>query len=112
MAYKLKQSGDYRERRNYSMIKNSLELDDLLQIQKESYQWFVKEGIKEVFEDSLQNDGTNYLANENFEKVLEEAITQSGIQEKNLLITGSFYLVAEAKKVLLAISSRESSEIV
>ncbi len=51
MAYKLKQSGDYRKRRNFSMIKNSLELDNLLQIQKESYQWFVNEGIKEVFED-------------------------------------------------------------
>ncbi len=51
MAYKLKQSGDYRQRRNFSMIKNSLELDNLLQIQKESYQWFAKEGIKEVFED-------------------------------------------------------------
>ena len=51
MAYKLKQSGDYRKRRNFSMIKNSLELDNLLQIQKESYQWFAKEGIKEVFED-------------------------------------------------------------
>ena len=51
MAYKLKQSGDYRQRRNFSMIKNSLELDNLLQIQKESYQWFVKKGIKEVFED-------------------------------------------------------------
>lgn len=51
MAYKLKQSGDYRKRRNFSMIKNSLELDNLLQIQKESYQWFVKKGIKEVFED-------------------------------------------------------------
>ena len=51
MAYKLKQSGDYRKRRNFSMIKNSLELDNLLQIQKESYQWFTKEGIKEVFED-------------------------------------------------------------
>ena len=51
MAYKLKQSGDYRKRRNFSMIKNSLELDNLLQIQKESYQWFVKTGIKEVFED-------------------------------------------------------------
>ena len=51
MAYKLKQSGDYRKRRNYSMIKNSLELDNLLQIQKDSYQWFVTEGIKEVFED-------------------------------------------------------------
>ncbi len=51
MAYKIKQSGDYRKRRNFSMIKNSLELDNLLQIQKESYQWFVQEGIKEVFED-------------------------------------------------------------
>ncbi len=51
MAYKLKQSGDYRKRRNFSMIKNSLELDNLLQIQKESYQWFTQEGIKEVFED-------------------------------------------------------------
>ena len=51
MAYKLKQSGDYRKRRNFSMIKNSLELDNLLQIQKESYQWFVNEGVKEVLED-------------------------------------------------------------
>jgi len=51
MAYKIKQSGDYRKRRNFSMIKNSLELDNLLQIQKDSYQWFVTEGIKEVFED-------------------------------------------------------------
>lgn len=53
MAYKLKKSGDYRERRNFSMIKNSLELDNLLQIQKESYQWFTKTGIKEVFEELL-----------------------------------------------------------
>ena len=51
MAYKLKQSGDYRKRRNFSMIKNSLELNNLLQIQTESYQWFTTEGIKEVFED-------------------------------------------------------------
>ena len=51
MAYKLKQSGDYRKRRNFSMIKNSFELGNLLQIQKESYQWFVTEGVKEVLED-------------------------------------------------------------
>ena len=51
MAYKLKQSGDYRKRRNFSMIKNSLELDDLLAIQKESYQWFVTEGVGEVLKD-------------------------------------------------------------
>ena len=51
MAYKLKQSGDYRKRRNFSMIKNQFELDNLLQIQTESYQWFIKEGIKEVLEE-------------------------------------------------------------
>ena len=68
--------------------------------------------IKDAFENSLKKDGTDYLTNEDFEKVLEEAISQSGKQGKNLLITGSFYIVAEAKKVLLATSSRESSEIV
>ena len=51
MAYKLKQSGDYRKRRNFSMIKNSLELDNLLQIQTESYEWFRTKGIKEVLEE-------------------------------------------------------------
>ena len=51
MAYKLKQSGDYRKRRNFSMIKNSLELDDLLAIQKESYNWFATEGVGEVLKD-------------------------------------------------------------
>jgi len=51
MAYKLKQSGDYRKRRNFSMIKNSLELTNLLEVQTESYKWFSTEGIKEVFEE-------------------------------------------------------------
>ena len=51
MAYKLKQSGDYRKRRNFSMIKNSLELNNLLQIQKDSYEKFRTEGIKEVLEE-------------------------------------------------------------
>ena len=51
MAYKLKQSGDYRKRRSFSMIKNQFELDNLLQIQTESYQWFITEGIKEVLEE-------------------------------------------------------------
>ena len=40
MAYKLKQSGDYRKRRNFSMIKNSLAISDLLEVQTESYKWF------------------------------------------------------------------------
>ncbi|MDO5569641.1 MAG: DNA-directed RNA polymerase subunit beta [bacterium] len=51
MAYKLKASGDYRKRRNFSTIKNSLELSNLLEIQKDSYQKFITTGIGEVFED-------------------------------------------------------------
>ncbi len=50
MAYKLRQSGDYRKRRNFSMIKNSLAISDLLEVQTESYKWFATEGVKEVFE--------------------------------------------------------------
>ena len=51
MSYKIVKSGDYRERRKFSRIRNSYELKDLLEIQKKSYNWFITDGIKEVFED-------------------------------------------------------------
>ena len=51
MAYKIVDCGDHRKRRNFSKIKNTFELKNLLEIQKESYQWFIETGIKEVFED-------------------------------------------------------------
>ena len=51
MSYKIVKCGDYRERRNFSRIRNSYELKDLLEIQKKSYNWFIETGIKEVFED-------------------------------------------------------------
>lgn len=51
MAYKNVKYGDYRERRNFSRIRNTYELKDLLEIQKKSYEKFINFGIKEVFED-------------------------------------------------------------
>ena len=51
MAYKKEKFGDYRERRNFAKSKNTLELADLLEIQKKSYQNFLEVGIKETFED-------------------------------------------------------------
>ena len=51
MAYKIVKYGEYRERRNYSKIKNTYELKDLLEIQKKSYEKFLTTGIKEVFDD-------------------------------------------------------------
>ncbi len=51
MAYKIQKINDKRERRNYAKTKNAIELSNLLEIQKDSYQWFMTEGIKEVFDD-------------------------------------------------------------
>ena len=51
MAYKIEKFGDHRERRSFSKTTNKYELKDLLSIQKDSYNWFLREGIKEVFDD-------------------------------------------------------------
>ncbi len=51
MAYTVKKFGDYRERRSYAKTKNAIELGNLLEIQKKSYDWFMTEGINEVFQD-------------------------------------------------------------
>ena len=51
MAYKVKKIGDYRERRSYAKTKNAIELGNLLEVQTKSYDEFMKNGIKEVFDD-------------------------------------------------------------
>ncbi len=51
MAYKTLKFGSYRERRSFAKSKNTLELADLLEIQKKSYQDFLETGIREVFDD-------------------------------------------------------------
>ena len=56
MAYKFKKFGSYRERADFSKVGNSLELQDLLEIQKKSYDQFLTEGIDEVFKDIFPVD--------------------------------------------------------
>ncbi len=51
MSYTVKKFSEHRERRSYAKTKNAIELSNLLDIQKKSYEWFLTEGIKEVFED-------------------------------------------------------------
>ena len=53
MNYKNVKCGDHRKRRNYSRIRNTYEIKDLLEVQKKSYNWFIETGIKEVFQDLL-----------------------------------------------------------
>ncbi|MGF7058335.1 DNA-directed RNA polymerase subunit beta [Brassicibacter mesophilus] len=40
-----------RVRMSYSKIDEVLELPDLIEVQKRSYDWFIEEGLREVFED-------------------------------------------------------------
>ena len=45
------QLGKNSTRRDYSKVSGKLELPKLVEIQTDSFKWFVEEGIKEVFED-------------------------------------------------------------
>ena len=56
MAYKIVKCGDYQERRSFSKVKNKYELTNLLDVQKESYKWFIGEGMKEIFEELFPID--------------------------------------------------------
>jgi len=51
MGYKFKMFGSHRERATFSKVGNFLELSNLLEIQKKSYQTFTTDGIKEVLSD-------------------------------------------------------------
>lgn len=40
-----------KERMTFSKIDQVAQMPNLIQIQTESYNWFIEEGLKEVFED-------------------------------------------------------------
>ncbi len=41
----------YRERRSFARIKEVLDLPNLIEIQKSSYEWFLNEGLQELFQE-------------------------------------------------------------
>ncbi|TXL61026.1 DNA-directed RNA polymerase subunit beta [Cerasibacillus terrae] len=51
MAGQLVQYGQHRKRRSYARISEVLELPNLIEIQTASYQWFLEEGMREMFRD-------------------------------------------------------------
>ncbi len=59
-------------RLSYSKIKEPLPMPNLIEVQKNSYQWFLEEGLKEVFEDiSPVTDHSGNLVLEFFDYSLE-----------------------------------------
>ena len=63
-------------RMSYSRQKEVLEMPNLIEIQKDSYEWFLKDGLKEVFKDiSPIEDFTEHLSLEfvDFQLCVDEA---------------------------------------
>ncbi|MFC6294308.1 DNA-directed RNA polymerase subunit beta [Lactiplantibacillus daoliensis] len=56
LAGHLVKYGKHRTRRSYARIKEVLDLPNLIEIQSDSYQWFLDEGLREMFEDILPID--------------------------------------------------------
>ncbi|MCG4282956.1 DNA-directed RNA polymerase subunit beta, partial [Lacticaseibacillus saniviri] len=48
--------GKHRTRRSYARIKEVLDLPNLIEIQSNSYQWFLDEGLREMFDDIMPID--------------------------------------------------------
>ena len=53
--------GKLRKRMSFSRINEGLEMPDLIEVQKKSYEWFLAEGLREVFADAASI--TDYTGN-------------------------------------------------
>lgn len=51
MTNHLVQYGQHRQRRSFARISEVLDLPNLIEIQTESYEWFLEEGLREMFHD-------------------------------------------------------------
>ncbi|MBO4218895.1 MAG: DNA-directed RNA polymerase subunit beta, partial [Erysipelotrichaceae bacterium] len=58
-TYRLVHKGKKAVRRDYSKVSGTLELPNLVEIQTKSFDWFLNEGIKEVFEEIYPIKSTN-----------------------------------------------------
>ena len=66
-TYRVVEEGKKAKRRDYSKVSGNLPLPNLVEIQTDSYDWFIKEGVREVFEEIYPI--TNYAGNISLEFV-------------------------------------------
>lgn len=64
-AYHILECGKKATRRDYSKVSGKLELPNLVEIQTNSFKWFTRQGIQEVFEEiyPIENYGKNIKLN-------------------------------------------------
>ncbi|MCR1898676.1 DNA-directed RNA polymerase subunit beta [Irregularibacter muris] len=96
-----------RMRMSYSRIDEILDMPNLIEIQKESYQWFLGEGLKEVFEDiSPIQDYTGNLILEFADYALDENPKYTVEDSKERDVTYSAPLKAKVRLI-----NKETGEV-
>ena len=106
MSYKNVVYGKNRVRRNYSRVKTTIELPNLIEVQTESFEWFLKEGISELFKEisPIQDHSEKlelYLGDYEFEEP-KYSITESKRNDVNY---------ARPLKVNVLLKNKETGEI-
>ncbi len=106
MSFKNVVYGKNRVRRNYSRVQTNVELPNLIEIQTKSFQWFVKEGIKELFTElsPIESHGEKlelYLGNYEFGEP-KYSISEAKINDVNY---------ASPLKVDVMLKNKETGEI-
>jgi len=87
MNFKTEKYGKHRERRNYSRVKLNADLPGLIDIQLQSFDWFLNDGLKELFEyiSPIENHSGNikmYFGDFEFEEPVHD-IPESKRREVN-----------------------------
>ncbi|MDD4569181.1 MAG: DNA-directed RNA polymerase subunit beta [Tepidanaerobacteraceae bacterium] len=96
-----------RTRWSYSKIDEVMGMPDLIEIQKDSYQWFLKEGLKEVFYDiSPIEDFTGNLVLEFIDHTLESTPKYSEDESRERDVT-----YAVPIKVKVRLINKETGEV-
>ena len=106
MAGHLVKYGKHRVRRSYSRIKEVLDLPNLIEIQTDSYNWFLDEGLREMFEDIMPIDdfaGTLSLEFVDYQ-LLEPKYTVDEVREHDANYSAPLH-------VTLRLTNHETGEI-
>ncbi len=95
------------ERMNFAKINEVLEMPNLIEVQKSSYQWFLDEGVREVFRDiGAIEDHTGTLALEFVDYYFEDKTKYSVKECKERDVT-----YAAPLKVTIRLLNKETGEI-
>ncbi|MDR2822643.1 MAG: DNA-directed RNA polymerase subunit beta [Acholeplasmatales bacterium] len=104
MSYKVVKYGKKAERRNFSRMPYEFELPNLIENQKDSFNWFIKEGVREVLEDvsPIEGDGHDcalrlYLSDHFFEESDVNTIKEA--KEKGVNYSNKLMVLARLENV-------------